>query len=364
MFTGIVEERGEVLRLERSSDFLRLRIRSDVVASDSAVGSSISVNGCCLTVTDLGDGWWETVAVAETLSRTTMGGLSLGDLVNLERPLLATARIDGHIVQGHVDTTAAVVAVDELEHDARRLVVEMPEAIAAYIVKAAFWTVLLVGLVDAFISFLRVEDLLRPLFGDQLALDLGRNQFRGPYVHGPLLVVSVILPAFVRTHGFTWLALLVVVAEMNIVISRFIFSYEQAFMSDLVRMWYGALFLFASAYTLIEEGHVRVDVLYSGFTAKTKGLVNAVGALVLGLPICWTILIVGLNQPASIIAGPLLTLEVTQSGFGMYIKYLMAAFLAIYAISMGIQFSGYFLEGVADYRRDPGKRQLETARPQ
>ncbi len=105
-------------------------------------------------------------------------------------------------------------------------------------------------------------------------------------------------------------------------------------------------------------------MLYSGFTAKTKGLVNAVGALVLGLPICWTILIVGLSKSSSIIAGPLLTLEVTQSGFGMYIKYLMAAFLGIYAISMAIQFAGYFLEGVADYRRDPGKRQLETAVPQ
>jgi TRAP-type mannitol/chloroaromatic compound transport system permease small subunit len=237
-------------------------------------------------------------------------------------------------------------------------------AIAAYIVRAAFWAVLLIGLVDAGISFLRVEDLLKPMFGDQIALDLGRNQFRGPYIHGPLLVVSVILPAFVRTYGFTWLALLVVVAELNIVISRFIFSYEQAFMSDLVRMWYGALFLFASAYTLIEEGHVRVDVLYSGFTAKTKGLVNAVGALVLGLPICWTILLVGLSKPSSIIVAPLLTLEVTQSGFGMYIKYLMAAFLGVYAVSMAIQFAGYFLEGVADYRRDPGKRQLETAIPQ
>ncbi len=237
-------------------------------------------------------------------------------------------------------------------------------AIAAYIVKAAFWTVLLVGIVDAAISFLRVEGLLEPLFGQQMALDLGRNMFRGPYVHMPLLAISVILPAFVRTQGFTWLALLVVVAEMNIVISRFVYSYEQAFMADLVRMWYGALFLFASAYTLIEEGHVRVDVLYSGFTAKTKGLVNAVGALVLGLPICWTILIVGLNKSSSIIVAPLLTLEVTQSGFGMYIKYLMAAFLGIYAISMAIQFAGYVLEGVADYRRDPGKRQLETAIPQ
>lgn len=233
-------------------------------------------------------------------------------------------------------------------------------AIAAYIVRIAFWTVLLVGVVDAVISFLRVEELLPPLFGDQLAQDLGRNMFRGPYVHMPLIALSVILPAFIRTPGFTWLALLVVVAELNIVISRFIFSYEQAFMGDLVRMWYGALFLFASAYTLIEEGHVRVDVLYSGFSDRTKGAVNAVGALLLGLPLCWTILLIGLSKPSSIIAAPLLTLEVTQSGFGMYIKYLMAAFLGIFATSMAIQFAGYFLEGVADYRGDPGKRQLET----
>ena len=135
MFMGIVEERGEVLRVERGSDHVRLRVGSGVVVADSEVGSSVSVNGCCLTVTDLGGGWFETVAVSETLRCTTTGVLGVGDLVNLERPLLATARIDGHIVQGHVDATAAVMAVDELEDDARRLVVEMPEAIAAYIVE-------------------------------------------------------------------------------------------------------------------------------------------------------------------------------------------------------------------------------------
>jgi TRAP-type mannitol/chloroaromatic compound transport system permease small subunit len=263
-----------------------------------------------------------------------------------------------------LSVVGSIVFVSRTKHRSLRRDDAAMTAIAAYIVKAAFWTVLLVGIVDAGISFLRVEGLLGPLFGDQLAVDLGRNKFRGPYVHAPLIAVSLILPAFVRTYGFTWLALLVVAAEMNIVISRFIFSYEQAFMADLVRMWYGGLFLFASAYTLIEEGHVRVDVLYSGFTDETKGLVNAVGAVLLGLPICWTILIIGFSKPSSIIAGPLLSLEVTQSGFGMYIKYLMAGFLAVYAISMAIQFAGYFLEGIADYRRDPGKRQLETAIPQ
>lgn len=233
-------------------------------------------------------------------------------------------------------------------------------AISTYIVKAAFWIVLLVGIADAVISFLRVEDLLPLLFGDELTSDLGRNQFRAPYVHGPLIIAALVLAAKTRTLGFQWLALLVVVAELQIVISRFIFSYEQAFMGDLVRMWYAGLFLFSSAYTLIEEGHVRVDVLYSGFDQRTRGLVNAVGSLVLGLPFCWTIILLGMGKSTSIITNPLITLEVTQSGFGMYIKYLMAGFLAVFAVSMAIQFCSYFLEGIADYRGDAGKRKLDS----
>jgi len=227
--------------------------------------------------------------------------------------------------------------------------------IAAYIAAAAFWCVLLVGVADAVISFLRVEGLLEDLFGQQLAGDLGRNAYRAPAVHGPLIVASLVLAASVRTPGFTWLALLVVVAELQIVISRFVYSYEQAFMGDLVRMWYAGLFLFSSAYTLIEEGHVRVDVFYTNFSERKKGLVNAFGSLLLGLPLCWTILILGMSEKASIITSPLLALEVTQSGFGMYIKYLMAAFLAVFAVTMMIQFSAYILESVADWRGDSGK---------
>ncbi len=234
-------------------------------------------------------------------------------------------------------------------------------AIAIYIVKASFWIVLLVGIADAAISFLRVEGLLPALVGEELTRDLGRNQFRAPYVHAPLIVLSLVLAATTRTLGFTWLALLVVVAELQIVISRFVFSYEQAFMGDLVRMWYAGLFLFSSAYTLLEDGHVRVDVFYSGFTARTRGLVNAVGAVVLGLPLCWVILLLGMGQASSIITSPLLSLEVTQSGFGMYIKYLMAAFLAVFAASMALQFAASFLDGIADYREEPGGREPEAA---
>jgi TRAP-type mannitol/chloroaromatic compound transport system permease small subunit len=226
---------------------------------------------------------------------------------------------------------------------------------SAYVAAAAFWCVLLVGLADAVISFLRVEGFLEHLIGHALTQDLGRNQFRAPYVHAPLIIASLVIAAFARPPGFTWLALLVVVAELQIVISRFVYSYEQAFMGDLVRMWYGALFLFASAFTLVEDGHVRVDVLYAGFSDRKKGLVNAIGSVCLGLPLCWTILLLGMSSQASIITSPLLALEVTQSGFGLYIKYLMAAFLAVFAVTMLIQFAAYFLESVADYRGDPGK---------
>lgn len=231
-------------------------------------------------------------------------------------------------------------------------------AITAYIVRAAFWAVLLIGLADMVISFLRVENMLPGLLGDQLATDLGRSNFRGTYVHIPLLVLGIVVAIFHRGLGFTWLALLVVLAELLIVITRFIFSYEQAFMSDLVRFWYAALFLFASAYTLIEEGHVRVDVLYSSFSDRTRGYVNAFGSIFLGVSVCVVIIAIGMGSRSAIINGPLLIFETTQTGFGMYVKYWMAGFLAIFAVSMMIQFIAYLLESLADIRGEPGKRKI------
>lgn len=237
---------------------------------------------------------------------------------------------------------------------------EIIYSITAYIIRASFWAVFLIGLADMVVSFLRVEGLLPALFGEEMAIDLGRSQFRGTWVHFPMLGLALIIAAFFhRGLGFPWLALLVVAAELLIVLTRFIFSYEQAFMADLVRFWYASLFLFASAYTLLEEGHVRVDVLYSGFRERTKGLVNAVGSVVLGMSLCAVVIYFGMSSKSTVINGPLLIFETTQTGFGMYVKYWMAGFLGIFAISMLIQFAGYFLEGVADYRGDPGKRKLE-----
>jgi len=251
----------------------------------------------------------------------------------------------------------AVVFVQRTGHRTLRDDSATIASMTNYLIRWAFWSVVLIGLVDAAISFLRVEDLLSTLVGDQLTQDIGRSRFRGPYIHIPMLGLALILALKAKTLGFQWLALLVVVAELFIVLTRFVFSYEQAFQGDLVRFWYGSLFLFASAYTLFEDGHVRVDVLYSGFSQRRKGLVNSVGSVLLGLSLCWTILIFAMWDKSSIVNSALLTFEVSQSGFGMYVKYWMAAFLAVFAVSMAMQFTSYFLESVADRRGDPGHRE-------
>lgn len=223
-----------------------------------------------------------------------------------------------------------------------------------FFIRACFFIVLYAGLTDMVISFLRVEGLLESVVGEQMSKNLGRPQFRGTFVHAPLMVLGIISAMRTRVLAVEWLTLMVVVAELLIVFLRFIFSYEQAFMADLVRYWYGALFLFSSAYTLSEEGHVRVDIFYAGFRNKTKGWVNAFGSIFMGIALCWTILIVGMGSKSSIINSPLINFEVTQSGFGMYVKYMMAGFLGVFAISMMIQFVSYFMAAIADYRGDPG----------
>ena len=90
-----------------------------------------------------------------------------------------------------------------------------------------------------------------------------------------------------------------------------------------------------------------------------KGLINAVGSIFLGATLCIVILVLGMEGKANIINAPLLSYEVSQSGFGMYVKYMMAGFLAIFAISMLIQFAASFLSGIADYRGEPGGRKID-----
>ena len=110
MFTGIVEELGEVAGIEPGAASARLRVHGPLVTSDARHGDSIAVNGVCLTVVDVADGHFTADVIAETLQRSSLGSLTPGSRVNLERSVPAGGRLSGHIVQGHVDGTARILA--------------------------------------------------------------------------------------------------------------------------------------------------------------------------------------------------------------------------------------------------------------
>ena len=131
MFTGIVEELGKVAELNGS----RLRISAHTVLDGSKVGSSIAVNGCCLTVVSLDQQSWSTDVSDETFSRTNLGAMKVGDVVNLERPMALGDRLGGHLVLGHVD------AVGEVVEPAPNLVVRIPRDLMHLIVEKGSVTV-------------------------------------------------------------------------------------------------------------------------------------------------------------------------------------------------------------------------------
>jgi riboflavin synthase len=110
VFTGIVEELGEVVGIDVSGDSARISVRGPVVTSDAVRGDSIAINGVCLTVTATLDGVFSADVVAETLDRSSLGALTPGSAVNLERPVRPDGRLGGHIVQGHVDGTGHIIS--------------------------------------------------------------------------------------------------------------------------------------------------------------------------------------------------------------------------------------------------------------
>lgn len=106
MFTGIVEELGSV----QERDGGRFTFAATTVLEDLKIGDSVAVNGCCLTVVEIGEGWWRADAVDETLRRSNLAALQPGDPVNLERPVRLADRLGGHLVQGHVDAVGEIVS--------------------------------------------------------------------------------------------------------------------------------------------------------------------------------------------------------------------------------------------------------------
>ncbi len=116
MFTGIVEELGEVVTVEDREDAARLTVRGPIVTGDASRGDSIAINGVCLTVVGTSDGTFTADVMRETLDRSSLGGLVPGTPVNLERPLRFDGRLGGHLVQGHVDGTGTIISRSPAEH--------------------------------------------------------------------------------------------------------------------------------------------------------------------------------------------------------------------------------------------------------
>ncbi len=134
MFTGIIEEVGEVVEIDDTGDFRTIRVRGQSVFDDLRLGWSIAVNGVCLTVRSVATNTFTAEMSRETLDRTSLGRLGKGALVNLERPMRGDSRFGGHIVQGHVDGVGRIRGFDR-EGDAWNLEVEYPEAASRYLVE-------------------------------------------------------------------------------------------------------------------------------------------------------------------------------------------------------------------------------------
>lgn len=133
MFTGIVEETGIVRRVAPRGRVTRLEVEAGRALEGLAVGGSIAVNGCCLTVVEVGEGGFACELTAETLARTAFDErLRAGVMVNLERPLRADGRFEGHIVQGHVDGVGRIAAL-RVQGESAELVVEVPRELEPYL---------------------------------------------------------------------------------------------------------------------------------------------------------------------------------------------------------------------------------------
>jgi riboflavin synthase len=158
VFTGIVEELGTVRAILPNEGGARLEITAGTVLDDAVLGASIAVNGCCLTVVELHDGWWAADAVTETLDRTALGALTEGAPVNLERPVRLADRLGGHVVQGHVDGVATLTKREPLPDGSTRMTFSPPPALLRYVVEKGSITVdgvslTVAGLDDASATF-------------------------------------------------------------------------------------------------------------------------------------------------------------------------------------------------------------------
>ena len=168
MFTGLIQETGEIAGMERiagqnGGSVTRITIRAKSVPSELKSGDSVAVSGVCLTALEIGEQQFSADLAQETLDRTSLQRLQPGSLVNLELPARAQDRMGGHVVQGHVDGAGTIASLQKIKfRDDWRLVIEVPQALARYIVPQGSITVEGISLTVAAIEDSRVEIAIIP----------------------------------------------------------------------------------------------------------------------------------------------------------------------------------------------------------
>lgn len=170
MFTGIVEELGEIAELTDLGDAARIAVRGKTVTTDARHGDSISVNGVCLTVVDVDGDTFTADVMKESLDRSSLGALAPGDAVNLERAALMSSRLGGHIVQGHVDGVGTIVAREPAEHW-EVVTFTLPAALERYVVEKGSITIDGVSLTVAAVTASPVSS-LAPVGGITFSVSL------------------------------------------------------------------------------------------------------------------------------------------------------------------------------------------------
>lgn len=203
MFTGIVEELGTVAAIEEQGDAIRLTVRASTVLEGTALGDSIAVNGCCLTVVASDEDTWTADVMQETLDKTSLLGVAAGDRVNLERAVTVDKRLGGHIVQGHVDGVGEVLRRTPSEHW-EVVEISMPPELGRYLVDKGSITVDGVSLTvveakDAsFTVSLIPETLARTTLGTRQPGDRVNLEFDVIAKHVEKLLVGGYLDRFVK----------------------------------------------------------------------------------------------------------------------------------------------------------------------
>jgi len=163
MFTGLIQETGEIAALERVAGQTRITVRAKNIAKELKTGDSVAVSGVCLTALEIGEEQFSADLAQEGLEGTSVQRLKRGALVNLELPARAQDRMGGHVVQGHVDGTGRIVSLEKIKyHDDWRLVIEIPQTLEKYVAAQGSIAVEGISLTVAAIKGARVEIAIIP----------------------------------------------------------------------------------------------------------------------------------------------------------------------------------------------------------